>query len=298
MKSRGYTLIELAVVIAITGVIMVMAAGFALPLMETARRIETEEKMARVARALAFYVVRNDRLPCPGAPDRGGANPPFGYERGSGAAGVTVPANCGAAAGDRVGIVPFATIGLTEGDITDGYGNPFTYAVSPAFTLDTGNAALTVHPRCRTRDWFYADGAAAGSLIPRNPTKARYCCPGENPHAPATDIIVRDSAGNSVLSFAREANESAAVSTSGLAYETADQPFALDANVFVPLNDRPVAVNYALISHGNNGLGAYILNGGGQQAAPPAGTLENENSNGDNIFRDIAKCIRSTSIYF
>lgn len=291
MNQRGFTLIELAVVIAITGVILVMAAGFALPLMQTAKRIETEEKIEKVSRALAFYAIRNNRLPCPAVPDRGAANPPFGYERGSGAGGDDIPADCTMAAANWNGIVPFATIGLTEGDVTDGYGNPFTYAVSPAFAQDTSQD-LDVHPRCRTREWFYQDGEDPDDILPKNPAKARFCCPGEDNYAPATDIIVRDAANNSVLAFVREADEAdnplpnPSRSMTGNSYDPADQPFAIAPNVFVSLSDRPVAVNYVLVSHGENGRGAFILNGGGQRPGV-GGTLEEENHNGDRVFRDI-----------
>ena len=292
MNQRGFTIIELAVVIAITGVILVMAAGFALPLMQTAKRIETEEKIDKVSRALAFYAIRNNRLPCPGAPDNGAANPPFGYERGSGANGTAIPANCGAAAANWEGIVPFATIGLTAGDVTDGYGNPFTYAVSPAFAQNTADENLDVHPRCRTREWFYQDGEDPDDLLPKNAAKARYCCPGEDNFAPATDIIVRDAANNSVLSFVREADEAdnplpnPSRSMTGNSYDDADQPFAIAPNVFVSLSDRPVAVNYVLVSHGENGRGAYVFNGGGRRPGV-AGTLEAENHDGNRVYRDI-----------
>lgn len=291
MNQRGFTLIELAIVIGITGVILVMAAGFALPLMQTAKRIETEEKIEKVSRALAFYAIRNNRLPCPAVPDRGTGNPPFGYERGSGAAGNAIPDDCGMTRTDWNGIVPFATIGLTESDVTDGYGNPFTYGVSPAFAQDTSED-LDVHPRCRTREWFYQDGEDVDDLLPKNPAKARFCCPGENPYAPGTDIIVRDAADNSVLSFVREADEAdnplpnPSRSMTGNSYDPADQPFALEPNVFVSLTDRPVAVNYVLVSHGENGRGAFTPVNGGQRPGV-AGTLEEENHNLDNVYRDI-----------
>jgi hypothetical protein len=260
------------------------------PLIETARRIETDAKIARASRALAFYTVRNHRLPCPAEPDRGAANPPFGYERGSGAAGANVPADCGAGNANWVGIVPFSTIGLTEDDVTDGYGNPLTYAVSPAFALDTADETLDVHPRCRTREWFYQDGEDVGDLLPRDPVKARYCCPGEDEYAPGTDLIVRDAAGNAVLTSVREADESVAppfTSMTGNAYDPAGQPYNTAPNAFVPPTDRVVAVNFVLVSHGPNERGAYILNGGGQRPGAPGGSLEEENHNGDRVFRDI-----------
>ncbi|MBU0858952.1 MAG: prepilin-type N-terminal cleavage/methylation domain-containing protein [Alphaproteobacteria bacterium] len=288
ITQRGFTLIELAIVIAIIGVILVAAAGFAYPLIESAKRIESEEKMNKVTRAIAFYVIRNNRLPCPAAPDRGTANPPYGYERGSGADGAAIPADCGAADANWVGLVPFRTLGLTEEDVTDGYDAPLTYAISPAFALDTNEPTLDVHPRCRTRDWYYQDGELVTALLHKNPAKARYCCPGEDPYAPATDLIVRDNNDNSVLTFVREADESGAVVTPNIpAYAPTDTPFPIDPNIFVPPTDRVVAVNYVLVSHGRNRRGSYDVINAGQQPGAPAGSLEEENHNGDRIFRDI-----------
>jgi len=95
LHNDGFTLAEMAIVIFITGLMLTAAASITLPIMHKARRIETDQKMENIARALDNYAAQNLRIPCPAIPDKKSTNPPFGYEAGSGASGNAVPSDCG-----------------------------------------------------------------------------------------------------------------------------------------------------------------------------------------------------------
>ncbi|MBI4031965.1 MAG: hypothetical protein HY370_09845 [Proteobacteria bacterium] len=89
--------------------------------------LRTETKMERVQKALAAYSHRNYRIPCPADPSVNPAAAAFGDEK----------ASCDATPAAQIGIVPFRTLGLTEFDVRDSWGNYFTYSVSPGFTRQT-----------------------------------------------------------------------------------------------------------------------------------------------------------------
>src|ERR1700693_3411168 len=95
-NSDVCTLAERPTVSLIAGVMLRAAASITLPIMHKARRIETDQKMANIARALDNYAAQNLRVPCSAIPDIKSTNPPFGYEDGSGASGNIMPADCGA----------------------------------------------------------------------------------------------------------------------------------------------------------------------------------------------------------
>src|SRR5438128_2680679 len=95
-RESGFTLSEMVVVIFITGLMLVAAATIALPIIRKARLVETDQKMENLARALDHYAAQNLRVPCPASPDIKAADPPFGYEAGSGTAGSIIPPDCGA----------------------------------------------------------------------------------------------------------------------------------------------------------------------------------------------------------
>ena len=154
-NSRGFTLAEMAVVVLITGLMLGAAASIALPILQKARRIDTDQKMQNIARALDDYAVQNFRLPCPAVPDNKIANPPWGFEAGSGPAGNIVPSDCGSEAAGWEGIIPFRTLNIPVDWIRDSSDHYITYAISPAFAQDVMKDSLPVHSRCRTADWFH-----------------------------------------------------------------------------------------------------------------------------------------------
>ena len=185
----GMTLIEIAVAIIIVGVML----GAALQLYnqnrdQYAKKI-TEERMNHIVSALSKYAETNYRIPCPADPSietarvavtpTAGREPwRFGHEWNATAGTATTRTgigNCTAAA-QQHGLIPFQTLGIPFEYAKDGWGNYFTYAVSPVFTQQTDFADSVnndrndqVHERCRTQGWILGN-------YPVNAPKARFCC--------------------------------------------------------------------------------------------------------------------------
>jgi prepilin-type N-terminal cleavage/methylation domain-containing protein len=112
--TTGFSLIELAVVLVIIGL---MLGGLLVPLstqMETDRRKETAATMESIKEALIGFAIINKRLPCPDTNGDGREDCPSGAPNG-GPKGL-----------------PFADLGVSQ---NDAWGNPWRYAVTNAFTL-------------------------------------------------------------------------------------------------------------------------------------------------------------------
>ncbi len=133
----GFTLVEMAIVLAIVAMLL----GGLLPTissqMEQQHRSETRKQLDEIQQALIGFAILNGRLPCP-------ADPTI----------PTVAANAGVerltciTAANANGVLPWATLGTRE---TDGWNRRFTYSITPAFgapitlttpsTLDVLNAS-------------------------------------------------------------------------------------------------------------------------------------------------------------
>src|SRR5258708_3271089 len=112
LPESGFTLVEMSIVITITGILLAATAMVATPMIRTARKIETDQKLENFARAIDYYVAQNYRVPCPAPADTKSADPPWGFEAGSGKAGNNIPTDCGADPARWEGIVPFKTLNI------------------------------------------------------------------------------------------------------------------------------------------------------------------------------------------
>ena len=314
-SEDGFTLIELAIVILAISILMVSGLQVIRPIMERADIDETREKMDVIVGALASYAQRHNRLPCPSDPDDTppGGSPPFGAERGSGGAG----ANMGSCTGGNVeGIVPFRTLGLDQDMVVDGWGRFISYRVSPTFTKDPNNAARRIHRRCWTTATWFGQGASAvfigggggnvsiggtGATVNFNGggggggggggnnvnlPKARFCCPDVLPADAAitTDIRIIDDAGARVWLFDRD--------TANYFAETANSV----GNDTVPATGQHTTTPaFILVSHGRNGLGAFLPTGA---RLAGVGGDETENADGDRVFRQKLRSDAPGANYF
>lgn len=159
IQYRGFTLVEIAIVLVIVGLI----AGSLLPLLGgqigEQRRKTTMNSLANVQQALTGFAISNGRLPCPdrtgdGLEDRNGANSCFAFNFNN----------------DRL---PAATLGVPA---TDPWGQTYRYRVTGNFadsTDGTGCVAPPIEPglsfgSCSIGDINISDGAgvAVANSVP------------------------------------------------------------------------------------------------------------------------------------
>lgn len=152
-STRGFTLIEIAIVLVIVGLLL---GGLLMPLatqVDTRRIEETRKAIEEINEAIIGFALANGRLPCPADPT---------VATGAAGAGQELGGCAGAAA---LGVVPWTTLGVSE---TDAWGRRFTYRVTPTFADAVPSAAVgcpTVplnasFSLCSTGDNTVSDGTA------------------------------------------------------------------------------------------------------------------------------------------
>jgi prepilin-type N-terminal cleavage/methylation domain-containing protein len=278
--QQGITLVEVALAVAIIGILM---AG-ALMVHERAqsqRQLQTTyDNRDMIVQALSIYIESAGRLPCPADP--AATDDAAGWERGAPAGNPMAAGICDAKT--REGIVPYMTLGLPRKTAMDGWGYFYTYAVSPVFVRKNdqkGVAADTgrVHGRCRHAGWINP-----GDHFNRNAIKARFCCvdQAEPEFDNDSDLIVVHTAGGEALSPVRSAGIKGN-------YDSLTKTAAVSiGESAVPIMDMsPVeAPSFVLVSHGPNHKGAWLGNGTDNRFNVPQAGVELKNADGDQVFVD------------
>jgi prepilin-type N-terminal cleavage/methylation domain-containing protein len=124
--TQGFTLVEMAVVLVIVGLIL---GGLLMPLsaqMDQRNYSDTQKSMDEIKEALIGYALSHGYFPCPAISATNGAE-----DR----TGVTCTG------GKRVGLLPWAELGVTQ---IDGWGHRFGYSVTLAYA-DSGTK-ITISP--------------------------------------------------------------------------------------------------------------------------------------------------------
>jgi prepilin-type N-terminal cleavage/methylation domain-containing protein len=131
-RGRGFSLVEMAVVVAILGLLLVTAMYTLSAQQQQRAREETQRRLEQAREAILGFAVANGRLPCP-----------------AGATGVESMTTPGA--GDctsHVGLLPAATIGFQPVDSSgfglDAWNNRLRYAVAQNIA-DCSGTSTTPH---------------------------------------------------------------------------------------------------------------------------------------------------------
>lgn len=124
--ARGFTLVELAVILLIVGLILGSMMFTLSAQVEQSNRAETLRRLESAKELLLAFAIVNGRLPCPAT---------------AASAGQEAPPGGGTCTSSYGGFLPAMTIGFQPQDsqfyAVDAWGNPIRYAVSPT----TWNAA-------------------------------------------------------------------------------------------------------------------------------------------------------------
>jgi len=128
-SRRGFTLVEILIVIVIFGLIMTMAGLLLRSVAVSQKRSVATTRLAGVEAALVQFVMQKRRLPCPA--DGTDTSATAGVEQ-------RLPSgNCQPNTQIR-GIVPWKTLGISSVDATDGWDRYLTYRVEGSLVKDDG----------------------------------------------------------------------------------------------------------------------------------------------------------------
>ncbi len=129
--SRGFTLIELAVVLLIVVVLATLGAAVVNLTVESSALTQTRRKQEAVKDALAAYVGKYKRLPCPDLIGNAGNIAGTGDDNRTPSSDPSNP--CSA----DVGVLPYIDLGIPREFALDGWENFFSYRV----TIDAADAS-------------------------------------------------------------------------------------------------------------------------------------------------------------
>ena len=222
--AAGFTLIEIAMVILIIGLLAVGATSITTQVLQKQRRDTTVARLAAVESAINLFVAQNKFLPCPaiGSLDGTAAIPDarLGREQVNvGRAGCNLT-------NQQSGIVPWVTLGLSVADVQDGWNNMLTYRVEESL-VRTSSMDFTM---CSPAGTSAAVGAAPNLTCQTPCTTATFPGACTDPKLVTTGRGLRVKAASGAI----VANPSITPSTGAA---------------------------YAVISHGENQAGAYQFDG-------------------------------------
>jgi prepilin-type N-terminal cleavage/methylation domain-containing protein len=240
--GKGFTLIEIAIVLVIVTLLAAIVAPLAIGQAEASRRATTKARMDNVDKALILFVQRNQRLPCPADGSLDNTSALNGVENRNPLTG-----DCNG--NQQTGVVPSRSLGLGDEDVTDGRNLRFTFRIGQ-YLARNNSLNMTM---CDPIGTFSATGSVVG------PGAFRVCANTCTSITPATCT--------SVVNFLGQFGLTVADNVTGAKITDADSAGAT------------TGAAYALISHGNNQGGAYTTAGVLATASPASGSNEAFNHN-------------------
>jgi prepilin-type N-terminal cleavage/methylation domain-containing protein len=215
MRKRGFTIIELLIVLVIVSLLVAMAAMLTRAVTSQQRRSLTATRIANVDAALVQFVSVQRRLPCPANGTLPATDANWGLE--------VVPDANGCTTNQQHGVAPWRTLGLTQGDVTDGWERLLTYRIPQRLAAPSA------------MDMSQCDPAGTGPVFGANSTCAVGCVPTGLPACTSPQLFL---------------------SNKGLRVQTVGGTVLMDPTLAAPA--VPTGAAYVLISHGETGGGGYL----------------------------------------
>jgi len=154
--QRGFTLVEMAVVMAIVALLLGGLVVTVSAQIDLQRTSETRATLENIREALIGFAAANGRLPCPASATSNGLE---GFSVG----GTALNGQC---SNFYNGFVPAATLGVTPTDasgfVLDGWGNRIRYAVAYP-TINGISTPFTRQDGLKSATMMQVEGVASGS---------------------------------------------------------------------------------------------------------------------------------------
>lgn len=122
-NNRGFTLIELAMVLALIGLVLAIFLQAYKIYQQERKAIYDRTVQEKITRSMATYLQVNGHLPCPARSDVNYTNNDFGRAQG-----------CSGSTPIAIGAIPVVDLNLPFEMMADSYGNKMTYAVTTTRT--------------------------------------------------------------------------------------------------------------------------------------------------------------------
>ncbi len=276
-RARGFSLVEMALVLLIVGLLAAVFLPATNTFLENNRRKETRAKLEALEQAMVRFVLANRRLPCPADGTQGTANPTSGVEQRNSA---VTPARCTSMTS---GVVPWRSLGVSADAATDAWGGLITYRV---WARTNGGVGSTINTSL-TMD----DGMEFSKCDPAkkyDPILPNFLCSDSGAEAIPFSVffkVLTAKTGISPIPPSLEARGFRACKdtpcNATLPTVPPGPPVLPGANELSRRVDGNGAA-YFLISHGANKVGAYNTNGALLTIAsgPGPGARERINLNG------------------
>lgn len=173
--QRGFSLIEIALVLVIVGLALGGIAAALGPQLDNKNVNDTQQRIKQAAEAITAFITVNRRLPCPAAAASAGQEQWCTNATGGCGAVITAPAAAplhGRCANPNNGFVPARTLGLggqgVNGDLQDSWAFGLRYGVSQTTYVGAGlaphsiNCLATCYPLTQLNgipNAYYTNGA-------------------------------------------------------------------------------------------------------------------------------------------